>query len=188
MPFAFSLPTTSGTSATRCSPAAVSVGTPIRIGSENVSDRPDGGRSGSASGGPGVRTSQGHDGEPDPHLHQARRRRRDAPRGHEPRLQAAPPRGGVRDGGRAERDARRGAGAAGTAGPDRGVAATRAERSARPRRRPVGPGRGEAEAKAKDGSRREDEIGDGDGDEDGDEDGDGDGKQAADRHSARGCV
>src|SRR6204780_1275928 len=38
-PLAFSLLTTSGTSATRCSPTAVSLGTPIRMKCENVSDR-----------------------------------------------------------------------------------------------------------------------------------------------------
>ena len=85
-PFAFSLPTTSGTSATRCSPAALSFGTPIRIGPATYPIRP-----------PRVcETRTERDRQPHPHLHQARRRRRDAPRRHEPGLEAAPARGGIR--------------------------------------------------------------------------------------------
>ena len=46
MPFAFSLAMTSGTSATRCSPAAVSFGTPIRIAGAGTYPigQPDAGR------------------------------------------------------------------------------------------------------------------------------------------------
>ena len=82
--------------------------------------------------------SQRHDRQPDPHLHKARRRRRDPPRRHEPRLQARPARGGLRHRRRAERDARRRAAAARAPAELRRVAAPRAERPARPRRRPVG--------------------------------------------------
>ena len=57
-----------------------------------------------------MRNCEGHDRQPDPHLHEARRLRRDPSRRHEPCLQAAPPRRGLRDGRRAERHARRGAG------------------------------------------------------------------------------
>src|SRR6201999_2254976 len=45
MPLAFSLATTSGTSATRCSPSAVSFGTPTFMKGGNVSDLADGAQS-----------------------------------------------------------------------------------------------------------------------------------------------
>ena len=48
-----------------------------------------------------------HDREPHPHLHAPRRRRRDAPRRHEPRAQDAPADRGLRDRRRAQRAARR---------------------------------------------------------------------------------
>ena len=48
-----------------------------------------------------------HDGQPDAHLHEARRRRRDAPRRHEPRAQDAPADRGLRRRRRAQRADRR---------------------------------------------------------------------------------
>ena len=150
-PFAFSFSTTSGTSATRCSPAAVSFGTPIRMRGENVSDPTDERR-------PGVAHSQHGDREPHPHLHPPRRRRRDPPRRHEQGLQAAPARRGVRDRRRAQRDDRRGPAAAGAARPLHRVAAAGPERPAGCRRRPLrarngGRGRGRAGARARAAAR-----------------------------------
>ncbi len=102
------LATTSGTSATLCSPSAVSFGTPTRMKAGKVSDLPD-----ATQCGPGgrvfVQDSKGRDGQPDAHLHQGRRPRRDPPRRHEPRVQVSPARGGLRHRRRAQRDTRRGA-------------------------------------------------------------------------------
>ena len=111
-PLAFSLLTTSGTSATRCSPAAVSFGTPIRMcraGTYPIAP---------IGGAPGMQDSISSDRQPHPHLHEARRRRRDPPRRHESRVQAAPPRRGLRDGRRAERHDR---GGPASARPSRGA-------------------------------------------------------------------
>ena len=54
-----------------------------------------------------VLRSASHDREPDPHLHPPRRRRRDAPRRHEPGAQDAPADRGLRHRRRAQRPARR---------------------------------------------------------------------------------
>ena len=67
------------------------------------------------------------DGEPHPHLHEAGRRRRDAPRRYEPRAEDASADRGLRDGRRAQLPDRRGADAAGAAGrvPAHGSSASR---------------------------------------------------------------
>ena len=75
----------------------------------NVSDPTDGRP-------PVCETRSTDDRQPDPHLHQARRRRRDASRRHEPRLQAAPAGRGLRHRRRAERGDRRCIAAAGLPG------------------------------------------------------------------------
>ena len=77
-----------------------------------------------------------HDREPHPHLHPPRRRRRDAPRRHEPRAQDAPADRGLRDGRRAQRAARRRARAAPISPPAHAeLAAARPERPVRRGRR-----------------------------------------------------
>ncbi len=144
MPLAVSLAMTSGTSATRCSPAAVSFGTPIRITGARTypiyqRDAGKGAPRAPLRARPcATLGASSDDRQPDADLHQARRCRGHRSRRYEPCFQAPPARGGLWHGGRAERRHRPRAGPTGPPRALRRVARSGAERPARSGGRPVG--------------------------------------------------